>query len=113
MKTVELAALGFGHFSERLQDRFRVGLTDCQCVELQLIEATPSRPSGRGERGSERKNDAFALLFSGPPDPALPQRRYFMEHEHIGRFEVFIVPVGRDGERLLYEAIFNRLPQAK
>ena len=36
-----------------------------------------------------------------------------MEHEHIGRFEVFIVPVGRDGERLLYEAIFNRLPQAK
>ena len=113
MKTVELEALGFEHFAERLQDIFRVCLADSQSVELRLIEATLARPSGRGPMAVERRSAAFALLFSGPPDAPLPQRMYPLENEKIGRFEIFIVPVGRDGDRLLYEAVFNRLPKAK
>jgi hypothetical protein len=29
-----------------------------------------------------------------------------MEHEEIGAFDIFLVPIGPDEEGLLYEAIF-------
>jgi hypothetical protein len=30
-----------------------------------------------------------------------------MEHEEIGAFDIFLVPIGPDEEGLCYEAIFN------
>jgi hypothetical protein len=30
-----------------------------------------------------------------------------MEHEEIGAFDIFLVPIGPDEQGLLYEAIFN------
>jgi hypothetical protein len=37
----------------------------------------------------------------------LPQRIYRLEHEQMGPLELFIVPVGPDGDGLGYEAIFT------
>jgi hypothetical protein len=31
------------------------------------------------------------------------------EHDQMGHFELFIVPIGKDDSSFLYEAVFNRL----
>jgi hypothetical protein len=46
-------------------------------------------------------------VFRGPGDVLLPQRIYRMEHEEIGVFDLFLVPIGPDEIGLRYEAIFT------
>ena len=50
----------------------------------------------------------FSLRFEGPAEPALPQGIYLFSHPGIGRFDLFIVPVGRTERGRQYEAAFNR-----
>jgi hypothetical protein len=70
-------------------------------VELELVEVTDKTPTGfRGEQ--------FSLVFGGPSEPVLPQRLYEMEHGILGHLEIFLVPIGLQKDRRLYEAFFNR-----
>jgi hypothetical protein len=70
-------------------------------LELVLAEAVArgqGRPEGRAP---------FILLFQGPLAPILPQATYRFEHQDLAALEIFIVPVGPEGDRMRYEAIFN------
>jgi hypothetical protein len=58
----------------------------------------------RWERGRRRP---IALVLLRPPDLVRRQRTYPFEHDDIGRFEIFIVPLGPDREGLRYEAVFT------
>lgn len=51
----------------------------------------------------------FAALFAGPKSAPLQQQTYRLHHAALGTFSVFLVPVGRPGKDLSYEATFNRL----
>jgi hypothetical protein len=53
-------------------------------------------------RGSE---DAFALEFAG--DASLESGIHTLEHAQLGRFDLFVSPVGAAGERA-YEAVVDR-----
>jgi hypothetical protein len=68
-----------------------------------LAEATPLP---QRVRNTERRAP-FALLFRVATDQPLAQQIYPVEHAAFGRLEIFLVPVGREGEALLLEAIFN------
>ncbi|HWY78167.1 MAG TPA: hypothetical protein VN281_21305, partial [Verrucomicrobiae bacterium] len=58
---------------------------------------------------ADARNERFSLLFSGPLNRTLLQGSYIFEHLGIGRFEMFIVPVGPDSTNpRYYEAVFNR-----
>ena len=48
-------------------------------------------------------------LFNATARPVLAQQIYPFEHDRLGRFDLFIVPVGQDAQGLAYEAVFNRL----
>jgi hypothetical protein len=48
----------------------------------------------------------FALLFHGPQTPILPQRIYRLEHDALGTFDLFLVPLGPDARGMRYEAVF-------
>jgi hypothetical protein len=54
-----------------------------------------------------RPGGGFALSFSGPTEPFLPQATYPLAHAGLGMLDIFIVPVGRDTDGLRYEAIFT------
>jgi len=55
--------------------------------------------------GSVRDGGAFRLEFHGPAQPSLAQGTY--RFLLSGRpSEIFIVPIGRIGDKLRYEAIF-------
>jgi hypothetical protein len=49
----------------------------------------------------------FVLVFEGPREPLLPQAIYGFTHPDLGEFGIFIVPVGIEGEAVVYEAVFN------
>jgi hypothetical protein len=37
---------------------------------------------------------------------------YRMQHDQLGKLELFLVPVGQDQRCIYYEAVFNRLGSA-
>ena len=71
-------------------------------VELVLAEAKdlPTRSDGP-------RKAPFSLVFRGGHDVFLPQGTYPLEHPSFGAIEVFLVPIGPDGEGHQYQAIFN------
>lgn len=89
--------LGFQSFAAELNSRFLTRSGPGQSLEL--VEAT-RKDSTAGH---------FSLLFRGDATQPLDQNTYRFEHARLGRFEMFIVPVGRPGEtHCYYEAVFNR-----
>jgi len=108
MNTVPLEQMGFQYFASLVKTRFRVWIDAHDSIDLELSEITPPRVSSTGgARNLTYEN--FALEFLGPAEPVLTQRIYWFESAPIGRFELFIVPVGRDPSGTRYQATFNRL----
>ena len=90
-------------FSEHLGSAFRIHPDDTGQVDVELISATGLG----GSAGEEMSRQPFSIIFHGPADVLLPQRIYKMEHDQIGSFELFLVPIGPDEKGLRYEAIFT------
>ena len=60
---------------------------------------------------SDEGGEKFSLLFRGDAIRPLGQNTYAFEHARIGRFEMFIVPIGREDQgQCHYEAVFHRSP---
>jgi len=89
-------------FSARIGERFLISAPESAFVEAQLTEATAAgaAESTLGERVP------FSLVFRGPLEPILPQRIYRFEHDALGAFDIFIVPIGPDGTGMQYQAVF-------
>ncbi|UCH24905.1 MAG: hypothetical protein JSV66_13265 [Trueperaceae bacterium] len=82
---------------------FRLAFDDGEELELRLheVRALAEQPRGNTER------IPFSLLFTGPATPILEQRIYPLEHERLGRLEIFLVPLGPVENKIHYEAIFT------
>ena len=87
-------------FSEHLNTPFRLALQG-GTLELELYEVKVLEPHP-GPRA-----DPFSVFFRGPRGPVLPQATYALEHEKLGKLEIFLVPVGPDAKGMCYEAVFN------
>jgi hypothetical protein len=87
-------------FAPHVGSTFRAHVGD-RLLELTLAEVSDVRLSPRVE--------AFSLEFHGPAATPLPQAEYQFDHPVVGEFALFIVPVGREGDVLQYEAVFNHL----
>ena len=105
MKPVPLAELCYATFASLLHSRFRVHGGPSAVVEVELVEATAH---SSGSETPQAQVGTFSLIFTGPRPPFLPQRTYLFEHERIGAFDLFIVPIGEDQNGFRYEAVFNR-----
>ena len=105
MKETPLSALTYAQFAAQRNSRFVVKPPARNCLELELVEANlhAARPGAPGMSG-----ESFSLVFAGPSAPALPQGTYPFEHQELGSFSLFIVPVSADPQRVCYEAVFNR-----
>jgi len=109
MKDVPLEQLTLSSFAPLLKTKFRVQL-GLEALELELTEATQSRSLLRLESaGGAPPPESFSLIFTGPDSRLLPQQSYRFEHDHLGQFDLLIVPVGRATGQFLYQAVFNRL----
>ena len=113
MNDVSLDQLTFAQFHGLLQTKFRVRLDASNSVELELVEAAnysgpnPPTPSAANP-GYER----FSLIFAGPDQQPLMQKMHPFEHDQLGAFPLFIVPIRQEKGMLYYEAVFNRLAKS-
>ena len=92
-----VADMGFSHFADRVGQSFDVAVHGHRvALTLETAQDLP---------GSPRPGGGFRLEFLGPPDPMLAQGIFPFE---IGedRFEIFVVPIGRDEKGTRYEALF-------
>jgi hypothetical protein len=96
--TLEIQSAVAATFAGHLNSKFR--LLHEPPTELELVEVSD---------GSTGDHINFSLLFRGPQQPLLPQRSYAIEHDALGRFDLFIVPIQRDTQGLKYQAVFNRV----
>lgn len=84
-------------FEPLVGSRFMLWLDDETGLPAQLIEVRAAPGSRCG----------FSLTFEGPPEPALPQHIYRLQHPQLDALDLFLVPVGRAAAGLHYEAVFG------
>jgi hypothetical protein len=89
-------------FSKHVGSKFLVKL-EPQALELELLEVKGYLPGPNDQTGMER----FSVFFKGPREIQLPQRVYLLNHERMGEFEIFLVPIACDEQGFRYEAVFN------
>ena len=95
------APLTEAEFSKHVNTKFRVALDEP--LELELTEVKGYLGKAHEQTGMER----FSAFFCGPADRYLRQMVYSLEHEQMGTFELFLVPLSRDETGYRYEAVFN------
>jgi hypothetical protein len=95
-----LDKLNAAAFSEWIGTKFIVRNGAERVMELELCKVT--------EQNATPALEQFSLLFRGPFTPALSQSIAKLEHEGLGSMELFLTPVGPDGEGMCYEVVFNR-----
>jgi hypothetical protein len=93
--------LSLSAFNGCFGSQFRVLDGPAGPVELDLAEATGLPPKQGGVI------EPFSLMFHGPRDTLLMQKMYQVDHENLGAFHLFLVPLGPDEKGHRYEAIFN------
>jgi hypothetical protein len=95
------ATLTEKEFSKHLNTRFMVATEPS--LELELKQVKGYLSGANEETGMER----FSVFFYGAEDRLLRQGIYLLEHEAMGAFELFLVPVGKTENGYQYEAVFN------
>ncbi len=97
-----LESLTVDTFTPHIGTTFRIVPATGQSIEVELASAraldTLARPAARVP---------FSLLFRGPLTPVLPQHIYRLEHGVLAPMDLFLVPIGPEGDRMRYEAIFT------
>jgi hypothetical protein len=96
-------------FAEHLNTNFRIHRGQLAAVDLKLIEVRRSEQSSKSSLPADTKQEGFSILFAAPSKIALPQGTYSVEHEQMGTFDLFIVPMRKTKKVQYYEAVFNRL----
>ena len=72
-------------------------------LTLSLVQVTPLAPAVH--RGQMRQ--PFSLLFKAASPVLLPQRLYTLAHDTMGRIDIFLVPIAREPDGIVYQAVFN------
>ena len=90
-------------FAKHLNTKFQVQLEAGQSVELRLIEVS--------ELKSYERQEEFWILFLGPNEAFLGQGTRLVDHDVMGQFDLFLVPIRQDDQGYYYEAVFNRILQ--
>ena len=96
----------FSHstFAELAGTKFKLYDGSDEPSEVELVDVS--------ELVETKRQEIFGIFFSIPEGRKPAQGSYRMEHEKLGSFELFLVPVvSEDG--VVYEAVFNRIKKKK
>ena len=88
------------HFSGHVNETFSAALNDGE-VSFLLVEAR-----GLPARAQDAR-PPVSLLFRNTASFLFPQQTYQMQHPRLGVMGIFLVPVAREREGFLYQAVFN------
>ena len=95
-------------FSPFVGDQFKISTESQQTLSLKLVEVTDRSVQVNIDK-QENRQECFSMIFKGPADLPLDQKTYAFEHPGMGRFDLFIVPIGTGDGVIDYEAVINRM----
>lgn len=81
---------------------FRINREGASPLKVKLVSATPL--AGKGE--------SFSLIFRGQRHSEIAERISTLEHPSLGRFDLFVAPVGRGVKGQDFQAVVNRIAHA-
>jgi hypothetical protein len=87
-------------FREQLHSQFKVQQYPNGTITLELIDVVESDLSP--------KMELFSLQFRGPATPRIPQLIHTLEHDKLGRFDIFLTAIAGDAQGITYESVFHR-----
>lgn len=89
-------------FAARANETFDLAVGESS-LPLTLVEVKPlpARPFPGMMRAP------FSLLFRSATSIVLPQKIYRLKNAAMGAIDIFLVPVGRDVQGVVYQAVFN------
>ncbi|NID16468.1 DUF6916 family protein [Luteibacter yeojuensis] len=90
------------HFAAHLNETFMVDIENVS-TPFVLVEARPI--AHQPAHGLMR--EPFSLLFRHEAAVVFPQRIYTMRNGALGEFGIFLVPIARDRDGFIYQALFN------
>ncbi len=90
-------------FTPRVGETFRFVVDEKWEMRARLTSVSP----WGDETAKVRERQPFTLLFHAAREAHIPQAIYRVENENMEPFELFLVPVGPDGEGMAYEAVFT------
>jgi hypothetical protein len=93
--------LSLEHFAGCINETFAASL-DGMDVPFVLVEARPVQGQARNAARAP-----FSLLFRNASAFLFPQQTYAMRHPRVGDVGIFLVPIARDRDGFLYQALFN------
>jgi hypothetical protein len=88
------------HFAGSVNETFAAELNEGD-VPFVLVEARPLPAKPNMHRAP------FSLLFRNTSSFLFPQQTYRMRHARLGELGIFLVPVARERDGFLYQAVFN------
>ena len=94
--------LSYEAFAGHVRETFSVSLGDSS-IDMTLVEA--KRKPARVVAGL--RAEPFTLYFKSPSPVLLPQKLYPLSNPGMGKVNIFIVPVAREKDGVIYEAVFN------
>jgi hypothetical protein len=102
-RTANLATLTHADFVAHLNEDYSLHLPQ-KPLSATLISAQQLPSRGAAQAG---RREPFSLIFRVTGASYLPQQIYALEHERLGRLDIFLVPIARDEQGLRMEAIFS------
>lgn len=88
-------------FLENLDSDFRATIDDVGTFDLHFFKLDTTI--------SNSAQEAFSMLFRAPLDTPPEQGTFRFEHDVLGSFDLFLVPIKQKEDALIFEAVFNRL----
>ena len=102
---MELSEFTFEIIHPLVGTTFEMTARDGQSYPLKLVEVLKIMDQ---HVDSRMTRDTFSMHFLGPQQPYIPQSTYSMTHETLGGPHlIFIVPISKDKDGYMYEAVFN------
>jgi hypothetical protein len=94
--------LSYENFAGHLRETFSLSVGESS-VDVTLVEAQ-RRPT-RVVAGI--RAEPFVLYFKCQNPVLLPQKLYPFSNPGMGKLSIFIVPIAREKDGVIYEAVFN------
>ena len=95
------APLEHAEFAKHVNTTFRIRLNERETLPAELTEISEHMVSPQQER--------FWIVFKTSNEVLLGQGLRSVEHDAMGNFDLFLVPMSRDEQGTYYEAVFNHL----
>ena len=92
-------------FTDRIGETFQATPQEGDAFELELRRADPS-PHADQPGYEEGARKPFSIEFHSRLPEHSPQQIFAVEHEKLGKFDLFLVPLGPDSDGHRYEAVF-------